>query len=188
MGRAAHRRALDGGAGGIHRVYFHYPAKTVGLVGVFHRIESSVELVPTVRPVLAGAPSFLVVVDLVAVAKIGHPVLFARKVGPPRCLAAGTVVERAQYGAPCGVGSGFHHCVTGSRALYRERRVHGETAGKAGGPNHLPVAALEFDLIHRQTMRVLGLLDFFGVHIVEATDMQQAVIGVLMVDGNQATA
>ena len=36
-------------------------------------------------------------------------------------------------------------------------------------------------------MRVLGFANFLGIHLIETADMQQAVVGVLMIDRKQAT-
>ena len=35
-------------------------------------------------------------------------------------------------------------------------------------------------------MRVLGFANFLGIHLIETADMQQAVIGVLVIDSQQA--
>ena len=37
-------------------------------------------------------------------------------------------------------------------------------------------------------MRVLGFANFLGIHLIETADMQQAVVGVLVIDSQQAAA
>ena len=74
---AAQRRALDGGAGGVHRVHLNDPAKTVEFVGVFAGVKTFVVFGPAVPGAFAQAPAALVLADAVTTGKVAGPVFFA---------------------------------------------------------------------------------------------------------------
>ena len=183
---AAQSRAFDGRAGGVHRVDFDHPAKTVGLVRVLHRIETRVELFPAIEGVLAHAPAPVVGAESVPATEVDHPVLFARQVGAPGCLAAGAIVQRAQHQAPGWIGNGAHHGVPCCRPAHGKRGVHRESARITRWAHHLPAIAFALDLIHRQPVGVLGFLDLLGRQVGKTTHMQQAIVGVFMVDRDHA--
>ena len=186
VGGTAERSALDRHAVGVHRIDLHHPAEPVGFVRMLAGVKALVELLPLVGAVLAHAPAALVRRQVVAAAEVEHPVLLAAEVGAPGRHAAGAVVQGAAYGAAAGVDGGAHHRVAAGRAADVERRVHREAARIGRGTHHLPGIALALHLVDRQAMGVLRLADFFSCHAREAADMQQTVVGVFMVQRNQA--
>ena len=144
--------------------------------------------VPGVQTVFACAPAALVGCWGVGTAKIKSKVFLARQVSAPGCFAAGAVVQGAQHGAPLRVGGRAHQGMASGRAAHAEGRAHRQPAGEARGAHHLPLLVFQLDLKDRQAMRVLRFAHLFGVHGVEAAHMQQTVVGVFVVDGDQPTA
>ena len=182
---AAQGSALDRCALRVHRVDFDHPAKAVRFVRRLLHIEARVAVLPGVKAFFAQAPALLVCIQRLACTEVKGPVFLARKVGAPGCAAAGAVVECAQHGAPGRVGGSAQQRVTGGRPAHSKGRVHGEAACKTRGSHHFPLLAIQLHFIDGQAVRVLRLLHLGGRHGHKAIGVQQAVVGVLVVERDQ---
>ena len=185
---AAERGALDGRAGRVEGVDLHHPAVAVELIGVARGVEALVVLVPAVAVALRPqAPAPRMRVGLGRAVEVADEVFFAGEVGAPGRYAVGAVVEGAAYLRAAGVERGAHERVAGGRALQAHRRGGGDAARVAARAQHRPAAlgvALHFD--DRHAVRGLRLGHLFGAPRRRAVGVQQALIGVLVVDHQQA--
>ena len=185
---AAHGGALFGRGAGVGGVDFHDPAKAVGLVGVFHRVKAGDVFVPAVATAAAflQAPALFVGAQGVAATEVVDEVFFGRQVSAPRRDATGAVVERAQHAATRRVGSGFDQGVASDRPTDFARGVGGNAARPGRGLDHFPFATFVFDFEHGHAVGGLGFAHFLrrpGDHSVRE---QQALVGVFVVDDQQA--
>src|SRR5262245_58016545 len=108
MPKAPERRVLHRDGVWIERIDLHDPAEAIGFVRLLVDIEAVLELAPALpqtRHAIAVVASRLRSTDalyrlVLCVAllrpEIAVEILFRREVGPPRCVAAGAIVERAQ--------------------------------------------------------------------------------------------
>ena len=184
---AAQRGALDRGGFGVERVDFHHPAKAVRFVRGDLAVKAEVGL----RPFVAGvggldAVALVVSAQFAVVGEVIAPVFFTGQVGAPRRLAIGAVVQRAQHAHALGVVLGFHQCVALGRAADGARGGGGDATGQRRRAHHAPALAGVFHFNHRHAHGGLRLGGFLVVPVGHAVRVQQAIIGVFVVDGQQA--
>ena len=191
---AAQRGALDGRVRGVRRVDLDDPAKAVGLVRVAHGVEALIQFRPAVPGGAADVPALFVRGGHVGSREVVAPVFFARQEGAPGRAAGRAVAQRAQHAAAAGVGGGAHHRVARRRAADGARCVGSDAACIGRWAHQLPAGAfkfalkfaLEFDLDHGHAVRGLRLLHLVQRPAVLAVGVQQAVVGVFVVDGQEA--
>ncbi len=184
---AAHRGALDRPRVRIVRIDLHDPAEVVGLVGVLRDVEARIDIAP-LRQVRArrDAVARLVRRRLLATLEVGVEVLLAAEVGAPGRPARGAVGERADALAARRVLRGAHQRVARGRAADAHRRVAVDAARVLRRRDHPPVVAAQLDLDHAHPQRVLRLACLLARPVGGVVGEQRAVVGVLVVDREQA--
>ena len=185
---AAERRPLDRRRPRIPRVDLDDPSEAVGLVRMLRRVEALVELVPAVAEPLGGdAVSPLLRREAARrVDEVAVEVLLAREVGPPGSHAMGAVVDRAQHHVAGGVVARAQRRVTRRRARHADRRGAGDAPRVARRPHDRPAAAVDPRLDDRHAVRRLRLRDLLRGPGPHAVRVQEPVVGVLVVDDEQA--
>ena len=133
----------------------------------------------------AQTPAFVVSIVIVRAAEVKGKVFFTAQVSAPGRFAAGTVVQSAQNSFCARVGGGLHHGVTTGRAAYGKGCVGRNTPCQCAGAHHGPSAAGLLHFYHADTVGGLGFAHLLGAPVVHATGVQQAVVGVFVVHGQQ---
>ena len=184
---APHRGVLHGRARGLERIDLDDPAEAIRLVRVARGVEALVELVPAVPAAPLGDPVALLERGDAAgaVDEVELDVLLAGQVGPPRGVAHRAVAHRAERAAAGRIGGGPHPRVPGRGPGDPHRRRRGHPARVARRPDHTPAVAVPSHLDHRDPVRRLRLPHLLGGPGQHAVRVEQPVVGVLVVDGEQ---
>ena len=152
-------------------------------------IEALVELVPPVPPAPLG--------DAVAPLQRGHApgavdeveleVLLAGEIGPPRGVAHRAVAHRAERGAAGRIGGGLHPRVPGGRPGEPDRGRRGDPARVARRADYTPSGRRSRRTsITEIPWAACDFRTFSAVHVQHAVRVEQTVVRVLVVDGEQA--
>ena len=135
-------------------------------------------------------------VDAVALLERGHrprpvdevavEVLLAGQVRAPGRDAAGAIVHGAERGEAGGIGGRSQQGMSREGPAQANGCVGGEAAAVAGRAHHPPAAAVQSHLDHGDAMRGLALGHLGGGPGLHAPGMEEAIVGVLMIDGEEA--
>ncbi len=186
----AERGVLHGRPGRIVGVDLDDPAEAVRLVRVLRGVEAGIVLVPAITEARLGDPVAplrwrhgVAFVDEVAV-----EVLLAGEVRAPRRDAVRAVVDGAERRPPLGVGGRPQSGMARRGPVEADRGPGGHPAGVAGRPDDGPAVVDERDLDDRHAVGGLGLGDLLRRPRRHAADVEQAVVGVLVVHRQEAAA
>ena len=187
VAQAAHRGVLHGRPRRVERVDLDHPAEAIRLVRVARGIEALVELVPAVPTAPLG--------DAVTPLPRGHAagavdevelkVLLAGEIGPPRGVAHRAVAHGPERSAAGRIGGGLHPRVPGGRPGEPHRRRRGDPARVARRAHQTPAVSIHPHLDHRDAVGRLRLPHLLGGPRQHAVRVEQAVVGVLVVHGEQ---
>ena len=184
---SAHRGALDRLAGRVEGIDLHHPPEPVWLIRMQGGVEALVELVPAVAEAAVVEPVALLERGQAAgpVDEIGVEVLLAREVRAPRGTATRAVVDGAERGPAGRIGGGPEPGMAGGGPPECDRGGRGDPARVPRRADHDPPVAVEADLDHRHAVGGLRLPDLVGRPGIHAARMQQPVVRVFVVHGQE---
>jgi hypothetical protein len=183
----------------IKRIDFDDPAEAVRLVGMARGIETLVVLVPTVPKARLGNPiATLAVEDTQLLITVDNPfhisrridkvpmkIFLAGQVCPPGGRAMGAVIQRPQHHGAGRIGSCFEEGMSGRGACEAYGGLSRDAPRIRGGAYDRPAAPGQGHLDHRHAMSCLRLGDFLRGPGLHATDVQQPIVSVFVIDSEQ---